>query len=108
MYHAAAGVSITTVFGGSLAEDRLFAMLPESVDAGLVVEKNYARIAKAVEMMLAAKLMLLGHHVAIPLEDDGVDLIVDYRVGVQVKSTLSRNSSGSLKLKLRRSRGGRA
>lgn len=68
---------------------------------------NYSRIAKAVEMMAAAKLMLLGHHVAVPLEDDGVDLIVDYRWCVQVKCSSERDSYGRLKVKLNKSTRGR-
>jgi hypothetical protein len=41
---------------------------------------------KAVEMKLAAMLLERGHEVAIPLNDSGVDLVVDYQLRVQVKS----------------------
>ncbi len=48
-------------------------------------------------MICAGKLLLLGKHVSIPLEDDGVDLLVDYRLRVQVKSSQQRYN-GRLKV----------
>jgi hypothetical protein len=46
----------------------------------------------ASEYGAIAKLLRLGHKVAVPVvDDDGVDLIVNYRTLVQVKSTTSRH-----------------
>lgn len=43
---------------------------------------------KAAEYLAVAKLLSLGHRVAIPVvDDDGVDLVVNYRTTVQVKSS---------------------
>jgi PD-(D/E)XK endonuclease len=45
-------------------------------------------LGKAAEMDAIGRLLRLGHRVAVPVcDDDGVDLVVDYRVTVQVKST---------------------
>lgn len=46
--------------------------------------------AKAVHLAIA-ELLRRGHRVAVPVvDDDGVDLVVDYRVTVQVKSASLR------------------
>jgi hypothetical protein len=51
------------------------------------------------ELYAAAKLLELGHKVAVPIvDDDGVDLVVDYRIRVQVKSSKDRGSSYSFSL----------
>jgi hypothetical protein len=77
--------------------DRLFLL----DDLALTNEQNgedFNRISKAVELLLAAKLMLRGHHISIPLQDDGIDLVVDYRLLVQVKSSASRDGNGKLRI----------
>jgi hypothetical protein len=53
----------------------------------------------AAEAELVAALLKLGHKVAIPCcDDDGVDLIVNYRTLVQVKASAHRNPRGLLKV----------
>lgn len=45
--------------------------------------------------LLIARLLELGHKVAVPVvDDDGVDLIVNYRITVQVKATAFQHSKG--------------
>lgn len=45
---------------------------------------------KVSELAATARLLALGRKVAVPVvDDDGVDLVVDYRVRVQVKSALA-------------------
>ena len=75
--------------------DRLFEMPASQMEQGSDAV-DYGRISKAVELLLAAKLMLRGHHVSLPLQDDGVDLVVDYRLLVQIKSSGHRNVNGLL------------
>lgn len=55
--------------------DDVSELSPEAATIGTIGE------AKAI-----AKLLELGHAVAIPVVDDGVDLVVDYRLRVQVKT----------------------
>lgn len=44
------------------------------------------------EQLAIAELLLRGHRVAVPVvDDDGVDLVVDYRVRVQVKNAHRRD-----------------
>lgn len=42
---------------------------------------------RIVELRATAELVERGHAVAVPVVDDGVDLVVDYRVKVQIKSS---------------------
>lgn len=42
---------------------------------------------KAAELKAAVLLMGMGYEVAVPLADNGVDLVVNYRIRVQVKSS---------------------
>lgn len=54
-----------------------------------------AAVGAAAEFEAISLLLRRGHKVAVPVvDDDGVDLIVDYRVTVQVKSTAMRSSRG--------------
>lgn len=51
-----------------------------------------AAIGVAAEQLAIAALLRRGHKVAVPVvDDDGVDLIVDYRIRVQVKSGRRRD-----------------
>lgn len=53
---------------------------------------NPLRDGRVSEQLVIAKLLTLGHHVAVPvIDDDGVDLIVNYRFKVQVKSSCLRD-----------------
>jgi hypothetical protein len=77
---------------------RLFDLEPH-VPASVAGPIN--RAAYAAEQELISRLLLMGCHVAVPVvDDDGVDLIVDYRIKVQVKTTAQRNSSGALVLRM--------
>lgn len=60
-------------------------------------------LATAVELEAVALLLRRGHKVAVPVvDDDGVDLVVNYRTTVQVKVTRQRNGSGTPHLQLKR------
>lgn len=53
---------------------------------------GFTGLGAAAEMRLVAELLDRGHKVAIPVvDDDGVDLIVNYRTKVQVKSGARRD-----------------
>lgn len=53
---------------------------------------NPLRDGRVSEQLAIARLLTLGHHVAVPvIDDDGVDLIVNYRLKVQVKSSSLRD-----------------
>jgi len=55
---------------------------------------------QAAELLLAARLLQRGHRVAVPIvDDDGVDLVVDYRLSVQVK--LAERNGHGWRVKLR-------
>ncbi len=59
----------------------------------------WASVGKAVEMEVVARLIAAGHQVAIPVVDnEGVDLIVNYTIKVQVKSGERRNAFGQLQI----------
>ena len=61
-------------------------------------------LGMAAETLLISELLERGHKVAVPvIDDDGVDLIVNYTLKIQVKSTAIRNSAGALKVELCRS-----
>lgn len=46
------------------------------------------RSGVVAELVVASRLLAAGHHVAVPLvDDDGVDLVVNYRFRVQIKSS---------------------
>lgn len=64
-------------------------VIPEG-PADLAVPSNAMdslAIGTAAEMLLVAELLKRGNKVALPVvDDDGVDLIVNYRLAVQVKS----------------------
>lgn len=78
-----------------MTDARLFEV-PRTLEAPVESSSDYGLISKAVELLLAAQLMLRGHHVSMPLQDDGVDLVVDYRTLVQVKSSATRTRPGML------------
>lgn len=71
---------------------------------------RYQALGISAEMLLTARLLELGLKVAIPVtDDDGIDLIVNYGIKVQVKSTAYRRQNGHIRVKnYRGSRGGRA
>lgn len=49
---------------------------------------SYSVLGRIAELKAEVRLLELGHKVARPgLDDDGVDLVVDHRLAVQVKST---------------------
>jgi hypothetical protein len=77
-----------------VTHERLFETAPDDAEAGQdEQDTNYQRLGVAAELMAISKLMFAGHHVAQPVtDDDGVDLIVDYRTLVQVKSTGHQNN----------------
>lgn len=80
----------------------MFTLVYYSDSAERVAPSRYAALGTAAEMLLAALLLERGHNVAVPLvDDDGVDLIVDYRTLVQVKTSGSRSEHGSLVVELR-------
>ena len=54
-----------------------------------------AAIGRAAELELAALLIERGHSVAQVLVDDGIDLVVDYCIKVQVKTTSVTNVGGA-------------
>lgn len=58
----------------------------------LTIPRATAHLGAVSEHLVIAKLLALGHRVAIPVvDDDGVDLVVDYRRTVQVKSSMAAN-----------------
>lgn len=66
--------------------DRLFEVEQQNGSSGL--GPGMLTIGAASEHLAIARLLELGHRVAVPVvDDDGVDLIVNYRVTVQVKSS---------------------
>lgn len=74
--------------------------IPEAHEAA-----RYQSLGVAAEHAAIARLLDLGHKVAVPVtDDDGVDLIVNYRWTVQVKSAAKRNVAGSLVVNLQTTR----
>lgn len=60
------------------------AAINEETRSGLLT----SAAGRACELLVAARLLELGHKVAVPIvDDDGIDLIVNYRTTVQVKSS---------------------
>lgn len=69
---------------------RLFALSPL---AGGEAAVGSSAFGASAELRAAARLLELGHKVAIPVvDDDGVDLVVDYRLRAQVKTCLGLTS----------------
>jgi hypothetical protein len=70
----------------------------ETLVASRDAPSQFTRAAGASsEMLVVSRLLLLGHRVALPvLDDDGVDLIVDHRTTVQVKSAAQVRHGGYL------------
>ncbi|MGW1059338.1 hypothetical protein [Micromonospora rubida] len=63
--------------------------------------ESQSAVGRSAELLLAARLLTLGHKVATPLVDDHtVDLIVNYRTTVQVKASGSRDERGRLSIAL--------
>jgi PD-(D/E)XK endonuclease len=59
-------------------------------------------MGSVAEMLLIAELLKRGHKVALPVvDDDGVDLVVNYRIAVQVKSKGFRNPGGAISILVR-------
>jgi hypothetical protein len=79
------------------AAGRLFALPAPETDAEATTAHAYQSLGIAAEYLAVARLLEAGHKVAIPVtDDDGVDLIVNYRTTVQVKSGAYRNPQGVL------------
>lgn len=69
------------------------------VDAGVTTSAS----GMATQMEVVAELLRRGHKVAVPVvDDDGVDLVVNYCVKVQVKFTSVTNPNGIPILSARR------
>lgn len=84
---------------------QLFALDSVLPSPGVV---GWQAIGTSAQMLATSKLLELGYKVAIPVtDDDGVDLIVNYCVKVQVKSCASRRENGVLQVALRNRRKGR-
>ena len=67
---------------------------------------HVSAIGASSEHLAVAKLLSLGHKVAIPVvDDDGVDLVVNYRLAVQVKSRQEPINGTSYVFNFNRSRG---
>lgn len=56
---------------------------------------SWSAIGRAAELELAALLIERGHSVAQVLVDDGIDLVVDYSIKVQVKMTGAVRNNGA-------------
>lgn len=72
--------------------DRLFAVPELGPEDDYLARSDAPRrtsaVGKASELAAIARLLAMGHRVAVPVvDDDGVDFVVDYRTTVQVKST---------------------
>jgi hypothetical protein len=78
-------------------QDRLFEIpvVTESDDARGQLPVSHQVMGKVAELRAEERLWLRGHKVAHPgTDDDGVDLVVDYRIAVQVKATSSTPRAG--------------
>lgn len=73
-------------------------MVEEALLAPASAPPQLTRAAGASsEMLVVSRLLLLGHRVALPvLDDDGVDLVVNHRTTVQVKSAANVRHGGYL------------
>lgn len=79
-----------SIHAGSLFD--LPALAPERSD-----ERRHCALGVSAEHLLIARLIELDHRVAVPVvDDDGVDLIVNYTIKVQVKSSSKRTSTHML------------
>jgi hypothetical protein len=68
--------------------DRLFALPDLSSDAPVSGTLSASRLGVLSEHAAISKLLAVGWHVAVPVvDDDGVDLVVNYRHKVQVRGT---------------------
>lgn len=79
-------------------------LFPVSAGVSETVSRAWSPVAQGAyaELLLATRLLELGHRVARPIvDDDGVDLIVDYHLTVQVKSGRYRRADGALNVNLR-------
>jgi hypothetical protein len=66
---------------------------------------RYQALGISAEMLLVSRLLELDHKLAIPVtDDDGIDVIVNYRTTVQVKSSGKRTDSGCLQVSLQTTR----
>src|SRR3990172_7695085 len=79
---------------------RLFPVEPGLAEPDAAFDSGHARwttsIGALAEIRLIAELLGRGHRVAQPVsDDDGVDLIVNYRTCVQVKSCARPREPGS-------------
>lgn len=75
--------------------ERLFDLPALEVEAQAAA--RFSALGTAAELILTGRLLELGYRVAVPVtDDDGVDLIVNYALKVQVKSSASRNVNGLL------------
>jgi hypothetical protein len=59
------------------------------------------RAGCVAELLATAELLQRGHKVAVPVvDDDGIDLVVDYRWRVQVKSSTQRTRDNCIRFTL--------
>jgi hypothetical protein len=77
-----------------MASSQLFEVA--SAEAGAMpVKVSTSAVGMASQMEVVAELLRLGHKVAVPVvDDDGVDLVVNYSVKVQVKFTSLTTPNG--------------
>lgn len=78
-------------------QDRLFdiPVVTESDGACDQSPVSHQVMGKVAELRAEERLLLRGHKVAHPAtDDDGVDMVVNYRIAVQVKTTSSNPRSG--------------
>lgn len=80
--------------------ERLFA-IEVDVSSALVSPFNFTRTGAIAQLRAAVELLDRGYAVALPMVDDaGVDLVVNHRIPVQVKSSGSRSKTGMLHVNL--------
>jgi hypothetical protein len=77
-----------------VVSDRLFAVAVEE-PSGPSLALSFSTLGRIAELKAEVRLLELGHKVASPgVDEDGVDLVVDYRHAVQVKSSAGRVEDG--------------
>lgn len=85
-------------------EDQLFDEAPFVTTTNGATSSRHAATASlggAAEMLLVARLLKDGRKVAKPIvDDDGVDLVVDYNLTLQVKSAVYRGKDGRIEVRL--------
>lgn len=52
--------------------------------------KNNLKLGKATEMRVASEILLRGHNVFFPMVDDGIDIILENDLRIQIKGATGR------------------